>query len=287
MNNSANMKKRFAIFSNMEKDPAQMYLKRVEDIILRQGGEVARKIHMNKGEVIREDHLGHADILITLGGDGTFLSIARQVFPYPISVLGINIGSLGFLTEIEAREMEESIGDILQGKYSVVRRMMLEANIIGSQDNHGPIYALNDVALSRGDLSKIIRLTILFNGSLVDTFPGDGVIVSTPMGSTGYSLSAGGPVVEHTEELMILTPICPHARHAKSFITSQNTVIDIQMEEPKHITCILTADGQEKQILSGGERVVITRSKHSVSMVKMARNSFYETLRNKIFCRSK
>jgi NAD+ kinase len=175
----------------------------------------------------------------------------------------------------------------MKGNYTVLKRMMLQAIIFRDGKKMKKLTALNDIVISRGEMSKIVRLSILINGSYVDTFPGDGVVVSTPTGSTGYSLSAGGPVVDHREKLIIITPICPHTMHARSFITSELSEVTIDVMEDESFPCILTSDGQKGFDLQGKDRVQISKSIHSVHVIRMNKNGFYETLRNKIYYRSK
>jgi len=164
---------------------------------------------------------------------------------------------------------------------------MVEA-CIGSQDKEdaASFYALNDIVIARGLLTRIVNLKLFIDEIYVDTFPGDGMIVSTPTGSTGYSLSAGGPVVDHGMDLILITPICPHIMHAKSFIASPDSRIRIDVIEEGSYSCYLTADGQMGRELYGGESVYISRSKLEVKVIKFSGSALFNTLRNKIYYRN-
>jgi NAD+ kinase len=277
---------RFAVFSNNEKDPYMEYLVRVAAVIRDNGGIVVCEKSVEKNQGINREWIMDADIIISLGGDGTFLNIARQVYKSAKPILGINIGSLGFLSEIEIKDIGCSIKDLMAGSFVTSQRMMLQADISRNGRSINRLTALNDFVISRGEISRIVQLRTSINGCYVDTFPGDGVIVSTPTGSTGYSLSAGGPVIDHEEKLILITPICPHTMHARSFVASARSIVKIQVDERNEYECILTADGQKGAFLKGNDLVTITKSRYTSRMIKMKNNNFFNTLRNKIYNRS-
>ena len=176
--------------------------------------EIAEKLNIDSSCIRKKSKkseiLKDADVLICLGGDGTFLKAARSVYKKNIPILGINLGSLGFLTEVEKNEIKDAVNCLMTGKYIVEERMMLEATIIRNDEIIGKDTALNDIVISRGALSRILHVKTYINDVFVDMFPGDGLIVSSPTGSTAYSLAVGGPIVEPDIDLIIVSPICPH-----------------------------------------------------------------------------
>ncbi|MFO7612359.1 MAG: NAD(+)/NADH kinase [Clostridia bacterium] len=277
---------KFGIISNMAKDPDGSYLEKVSETITRLGGIVKLSLAMGKDAVLYDDDMRGLDIILSMGGDGTFLNIARKTASLGIPILGINIGSLGFLAGTEVRNIESAINSLLSGEYTIDGRMMVKASVEREGIILHQVSALNDIVISRGNLSRIVNLKTYIDDSYVDTFPGDGLIVSSPTGSTGYSLSAGGPVIDHNMELMVLTPICPHIMHAKSFVCRADSRIRIVINESTGYSCNLTADGQMGMELYGNDSVTITKSECVIRMVKLGNDALYNTLRNKIYYRN-
>lgn len=220
-------------------------------------------------------------IALTLGGDGTLLSTAREVAPHGVAVCGINMGQLGFLTEIELSELAPSMERIIRGDYSLEERPMLEAVIDRPE---GPIVAasaLNDVVVSKGGFSRMIRLKLFIDDHLTANYPADGLIVSTSTGSTGYSLSAGGPIVSPNLKVTIITPICPHSLNTRSLVVSDKE--DIRIETlATHEDIVLTVDGQTLYNLRSGDKILVRSSPFHARFVKFNGSSFYESLRTKL-----
>ncbi|MBN2557711.1 MAG: NAD(+)/NADH kinase [Clostridia bacterium] len=277
---------KFGIISNTAKDPDGLYLLKVSETITRLGGTVIMRLAMGKDAVLNDKDMHGLDIILSMGGDGTFLNIARKTASLGIPILGINIGSLGFLAGTEVQNIESAIKSLLSGEYTIDGRMMVKASVERDGRILHQVSALNDIVISRGNLSRIVNLKTYIDDSYVDTFPGDGLIVSSPTGSTGYSLSAGGPVIDHNMELMVLTPICPHIMHAKSFVSRADSRIRIVVNESPGYSCNLTADGQMGMELYGNDSVTITKSECVIRMVKLGNDALYNTLRNKIYYRN-
>lgn len=211
------------------------------------------------------------DFLISLGGDGTFLSTARNF--YNNKIVGVNLGNLGFLSEINKDNIEETLKNILSGKFDVEKRFFLATNIHDKE-----LIALNDIVINKGSLTKLLKLEVYFNNQFVDTYVTDGIIVSTPTGSTAYSLSAGGPIVEPKVDVLIITPICAHSLHQRPIIVSADTEVKIVSKVGEFL---VSADGQEPIKSENIDSVLIKRSDKKVEIIKSTENSFFDIVRNK------
>jgi NAD+ kinase len=220
-----------------------------------------------------------------LGGDDTFLKVARKAQVKNKPILGINLGNLGFLTEVEKSEIDNAIERIITDSYEVENRMMLEASIYSKGNIIVRELALNDVVISRGALSRILHLKTYINNEYVDAFPGDGLIISSPTGSTAYSLSAGGPIVEPDIDLVIVTPICPHILYSRSFITAGDRTVRVEVAESYTHEAMVTIDGQMGYEIKGGDYIEIKKAEKFVKMIRMNRKNFFNILRTKIYDR--
>lgn len=216
-----------------------------------------------------------ADFIIVLGGDGTLLNVAREAARRGTPVMGINLGTLGFLTDVERQDAEAAIEKVLSGNYRLEKRMMLEAGIEGREETH---VALNDFCITRGVFSKIVSFSVTINQDHIDTFKGDGVIVATPTGSTAYNLSAGGPILKPDAQMVAITPICPHTLHARSTVVSAADVVRVELASP----CLLSVDGQRGIPLEEGEAVVMRRAPYDAWIIKTQEHGFYDILRSKL-----
>lgn len=229
-------------------------------------------------EIVRE-----LEFVITLGGDGTILRTARYISKCNVPILGVNIGNLGFLSGVEVSNFYDSIEDLLAGRYKIEERMMLQAII---KNNKKASYeALNDVVISKGTLSRIVHFEIYIEGSLYTDFKADGVIISTPTGSTAYSLSAGGPIIEPDMKLISITPICPHYLGVRTIVLDCNKKIEIRVHK-KQEKVYLTIDGQESVELSE-DTVNITSSDIKCKLIRLKEYDYFDILRKKITARAK
>lgn len=221
------------------------------------------------------------DCVLVLGGDGTLLTMARKLAPLGIPLLGINLGHLGFLTGIELSGLEQGLDALIKGDIQLENRMMLEAEVRREDAEPEVFFALNDMVITKGAFSRMIRLTISVSGQYVETYPADGVIVSSPTGSTAYCLSAGGPIVSPELEAMILTPICPHNLYSRPMVISPNEEIRISMIT-QGVEAMLTVDGQQGVLLKHGDVVAVRKAPFYTRLVRLKNRTFFEVLRDKL-----
>lgn len=279
------------VIANRDKDIGLKYTQILVKAILDRGGKV--KVTPDIAEELRLDNqcldedavFSEAEVIICLGGDGTFLKVARNAQLKNKPILGINLGNLGFLTEVEKSEIDNAIERIITDSYEVENRMMLEASIYSEGNIIVRELALNDVVISRGALSRILHLKTYINNEYVDAFPGDGLIISSPTGSTAYSLSAGGPIVEPDIDLVIVTPICPHILYSRSFITAGDRTVRVEVAESYTHEAMVTIDGQMGYEIKGGDYIEIKKAEKFVKMIRMNRKNFFNILRTKIYDR--
>jgi len=242
--------------------------------------EAAEKIEHPELACDKEKIGKNSDFIISLGGDGTFFRTARSFAPYNLPLLGINLGGLGFLTEIPASRFKESLEKILSGKYVMEKRLMLETKIFREDEKIKTFLALNDVVISKGAVSRIINLKTFVSGEFVTTYAADGLVISTPTGSTAYSLSTGGPVVCPNLKVIILSPICAHTLSVRPLIISQKNKIEIILEPPSD-KVLLTIDGQIGFELKDRDTIKVEKAKCEASLIRLEEASFFKTLRTK------
>lgn len=220
-----------------------------------------------------------ADLLITFGGDGTLLSVARQA-PSGVPIIGVNMGTLGFLTEIPVEEFPEVLEQVLSGEYLAEKRVTFDVTA-HSEGGERRYRVLNDAVINKGALARIIEMSVEVGGRFVSTFRADGMIVSTPTGSTAYSLSAGGPIVYPTMSAIVLTPICPHMLSNRPVVLPDDQRIDITVVTGDQ-EVYLTLDGQEGIPLREGDWISVSRSERTVSLVQSSNKNYFDVLRNKL-----
>ncbi|WP_105618121.1 NAD(+)/NADH kinase [Vallitalea okinawensis] len=224
------------------------------------------------------------DVVVVIGGDGTILSTARKVARYQVPLLGVNLGRLGFLAEVEIDNLRESFEKIINNNYEIDERMML--SITSKQERKVQSHiALNDVVVTKGAFSRMVDLHIYINDRFIDTFTADGVIVSSPTGSTAYNLSAGGPILNPSNEMMVITPICPHSLYIRSIVLSSQDKIRIIIgsnTQQRDSEIMLTIDGQRGFEVGYKDEIVITKAKETAKLIKTTDNNFYDILREKM-----
>lgn len=221
------------------------------------------------------------DMVFVLGGDGTLLGIARTFAPYHIPILGINVGYLGFLSEAEPDNLEDAVDKVLSGEYTVEERMMMETVVKRDGKDLEQSIALNDVGIAKGSFSRMITSTVYVDDRYLGTYSGDGVIISSPTGSTAYSLSAGGPIIHPKVNVLLLTPICPHTLNARPIILSAKDQIDVRVSAT-HQDIGLTIDGQLGFKLQVEDLICLRRSPHTTLLVKWLESSFFDVVRKKL-----
>jgi NAD+ kinase len=222
------------------------------------------------------------DALVVLGGDGTLLGAARTVGQYGIPILGVNIGGLGFLTEIPLKRLYPAVEMMLQGRLEVESRLMLETRVLRDKSEIYRFPVLNDVVINKGALARIIDLDVHINDQFLTTFRSDGLIISTPTGSTAYNLSAGGPILYPTLTNFVVTPICPFSLTNRPIILPDSDIVSIGMGKESEEEVSLTFDGQVGFDFSYGDRVVIHKSKNKIKLIKSPDQTYFEILRAKL-----
>ncbi|HLT58063.1 MAG TPA: NAD(+)/NADH kinase [Limnochordales bacterium] len=218
------------------------------------------------------------DAAVVLGGDGAVLRAARLLSPRRVPLLAVNVGHLGFLTEVEHGELDAALGRLLAGQYAIEQRMMLTATVVRDGRAVWRLAGLNDAVITRGTFARIIRIQVRVTGQTVLDYAGDGIIVATPTGSTGYSLSAGGPIVHPHIESLLLTPICPHALATRSILARADEQVEVWVDA-SHTDIMLTVDGQVGYGLQIGDMVRVGRARHRVRLVRLGPDRFYRELR--------
>lgn len=228
-----------------------------------------------------ESGLKNLDVMVVLGGDGTLLRAARTMSDYNVPILGVNVGHLGFLTELEADKIEAALDMIISKNYTLDERMFIECKVIRNKRLAASYRALNDVVITRGTFARIIQLSTYVDSQHVVDYQADGIIIATPTGSTAYSLSAGGPIVEPSLDCLIITPICPHTLAARSFVVRHDSVVVVKVEA-NHEDMMLTIDGQISFPLQSYDLIEVVQSTIKAKFVKLHQRSFFTILNNRM-----
>ena len=228
-----------------------------------------------------QQEIKRADLLIAFGGDGTILHLARTVALHSVPVLSINLGSLGFMSELEVNELDR-LRNLAQGRFTVESRMMLDVSVLREGRQVYNNIALNDAVVSKGSIARVVRLDIFTEEGRLTKVGGDGIIVSTPTGSTGYSMAAGGPIVEPTARNLLLTPICPHSTRSSSYVLSPEHVITVEAADANRKFVYLSVDGGKAFSLKNGDQVRVSTSKYTTRLVRLSKKSFCEILDKKM-----
>ena len=223
----------------------------------------------------------HVEMMIVLGGDGTLLSVARQVWNRDIPILGVNLGGLGFLTEISLEELPGILERIIRGDFKTDERDVLNAAVMRKGERIGEFTVLNDAVINKGALARIIDLEISINGEYLTTFQSDGLIISTPTGSTAYNLSAGGPIVYPSLHTLIITPICPHTLTNRPIVIPDDVEVRALLKS-KQEEVFLTLDGQQGIPLEFGDRVELRKAEGRILLIKSPNRNYFELLREKL-----
>ena len=241
------------------------------------------KPDLPKGQDYRDmqEELKTADLLLCFGGDGTILHAAKDALPYDIPVLGVTMGSVGFMAELEHGELE-LLTRLAEKKYTIEHRMLLDVAVRRGREVLFRDLALNDAVVTKGAVARVIDLSVRGDGVHVYEFSGDGVILATPTGSTAYSMSAGGPIVEPTAENILVTPICAHSLQAKPLVMGRDRVVSVRIGRQARKTAYLSVDGGRAFRLSGGDVVEVRRSRRVTRLVRLMDHSFYEIIDQKL-----
>lgn len=242
--------------------------------------ETARCLQASDG-LPREKLPGQVDLVIVLGGDGTLLAAARVTHEHNVPILGVNLGSLGFLTEITLDEMYPVLEDILAHRHKIDRRRMLEACVVRASQTIASYRALNDVVLHKAALARVIDYAVEVNGVFVSMFRADGLIVSTPTGSTAYSLAAGGPIVFPSLDAFLITPICPHMLSNRPLVVPGSAQVEVKLKSAKD-SVYATVDGQVGLELREKDTLRVSKSDYFIQLVVSPRRDYFQVLRSKL-----
>ncbi len=279
--------KKFVVVANPYKDPE---LKISNDIVsyIRRNGGTAINLSDSESGPIEFDAVHYEDIpegtecIIVFGGDGTLIRAVRKTRKTNIPLIGVNLGTMGYLCELEADNLYQALDQMMQDNCTIEERLMIKGYRKNADRGRT---ALNDIVIHRTGVMAVLRLNVYVNGEFLVTYDGDGVIISTPTGSTGYNLSAGGPIIEPGANILALTPINAHSLNSKGIILKDNDVIEIEMvsrrgteDEAAFVSC----DGDRTAKLLAGERYVVERANHTIKICKVNKQSFVETMRKKM-----
>ena len=272
---------KFYLITNEIKDNDFRITNEIKDYIEQNGKTCICAKKDKNGDIIKGTVLEDADCAIVIGGDGTLIRAARNMEEYQIPLIGLNLGTLGFLAEVELQDFQTALDTLFYGNPTIEKRMMMRGSIAGRINE----IALNDIIVARKGKLRVVQYNVYVNGALLNSYVADGVIISTPTGSTGYNLSAGGPVVEPTADIFVLTPICPHALNGSSIVLSSWDTIEVEVcdsryGEKEH--ALVSFDGAETFEISSGERVVIRKAEEVTHLVKLSRQSFMHIMSNKM-----
>nr|WP_308742560.1 NAD(+)/NADH kinase [uncultured Anaerocolumna sp.] len=281
---------KFCVITNRDKDEDLVITKKIVEYMKKNKKEC---ILLNGRPSINSDYFftdttgvsKDTECAIVLGGDGTIIQAAHDLLGKNIPILGINLGTLGFLAEIEVNNIYNALDCLFENKYNVENRMMIGGRIYSNNKEMYAGSSLNDIVVTRSGFSRIISVSVYVNGEYVDRYRGDGIIVSTPTGSTGYSLSSGGPVVKPISKVIIITPICPHSLYARSIVVSAEDQITIKIDKSKKTQdeeAIATFDGRQAILLHAEDVIDICKAEEETKLVKISNTSFFEILRTKI-----
>ena len=257
--------------------------KKIRDTIKELEPLFRKKSHLSIIDISDEDELEKvsADLAFVFGGDGTILSASRKLNARQIPLIGVHLGKFGFLADLTSREISDSLEKIFAGEYVISQRMMLTCKLIRSKQVINETLGLNDAVISRTSLSRLISIKLYINEKIVTTYSSDGLIVSTPAGSTAHSLSAGGPIVTPDMEAFIITPICPHTLSNRPLVVSGDSKIEMeQISESKGVG--LTVDGQIYFDVKVGDRIVIEKAENKLQLIDIQTRTFYDVLREKL-----
>ena len=283
--------KKFALLTNYSKDKRLVYTRMIKTYITENGGRYWIPRYISEPDKDGDQRYDFSDMpediecVLVLGGDGTLLQAARELLQRHIPLLGINLGTLGFLTSAEKSELPKCLDSVLDDSCSIDERMMLEGVAYHGSEKIQMNIALNDVIIARAGFSRLVELKIYVNGELLSIYNADGIIVSTPTGSTGYSLSAGGPIIFPQTDVIVITPICPHSLQARSLVVSGEDRIMIEIgrrRKTQKEEAMVTFDGRSAQELETGDRIEIYKAQETTQLIRLKGRSFYQVLQNKI-----
>ncbi len=278
---------KFCIVTNLKKDKNLDLTNHIKAFLEERGKTcvIARERTEEDPLLVKRNHLSvipeDTDLCIVLGGDGTLLQAARSIAYMDIPIIGVNLGQMGYLTEVEAEDIDDALQKILDGQYEIEERMMLRGSleVEGKKD-----YSLNDIILTRYQGISTIGYNIFIDGQFLCSYYADGLVVATPTGSTGYNMSAGGPIIEPSAQMILVTPICPHTLNSRSLLFSPEKVITLELlngRDGQSMQAIASFDGSGTILLNSGDKIEIKMSKKTTKIIRLGRVSFLEMISKK------
>lgn len=274
---------KYIVLTNTDKDKDLEVSNRILDALEKAGAKGLLLCDVSEkydGDVIKKEVLDEAKAAIVVGGDGTMLRSANAIGNSGLPLVGINLGTVGFLTEIEKKNLESAIERLVKEDYKIESRMMITGTVFGKEYN-----SLNDIVVTRAGFSRVIGLSVYVNDKKLDTYEADGVIIATPTGSTGYNMSAGGPIISPMSKAIVVTPISPHSFTSRSIVFAPTDKIRIEIEKKRktqETEAIVSFDGTKHFELSAGDSVEAKISTKELKLIKMDDNNFYSVLRDKL-----
>ncbi len=283
--------KRILIVPNLNRDPDLSYTNQVLRCLSGRAEILADESFQTllpglSGYVTNETKNAY-DLILVLGGDGTLLSVAEKAAKDNIPLLGINLGHVGFLSQIEKNEIEESLNKLLAGEYTIEERIMLRGTLTRANGEVLSFDSLNDIVVSRSMSTRLIELSVCINGELVDDYKADGMIIATPTGSTAYSMSAGGPILDPKVKSFLITPICPHKLYARTIVVPDDSEITMTISCDIPRPAAIASDGQENALFSFGDTLSLKRSDYTARLIKIHDSRFYSMLHHKLLGKEK
>lgn len=265
---------KIALIVNKDKEKAVVLAERISELLIENGAEIlTNKVH---DELFRE-----CDVAVTVGGDGTIIHSAKHAAKYSKPMIGVNVGRLGFAAEVEP----DNIGDLvrlLNNDYEIQNRILLDVTVKRSDGKTENYIAVNDATLARGQLSRIIDISVSLDNSPISTYRADGILFSTPTGSTAYSLSAGGPVIYPGLDCILLTPICPHSLISRSVVFGGNAVLTAKVKVNDDSPAVLSIDGERNLEITPSDLIIIKKSEMSLQLITLYNRNFYQHLNEKL-----
>ena len=238
---------------------------------------------LGESESVRgEDFAAQVDVAVAMGGDGTMLNAVAKLGVFEKPVAGLNLGTLGFLTSCTDGELDLFADALAEGHFTTSRRTLLEATVFNNGSTSETFFALNEITLARGQTGRLVSLLATVNGELLNHYRADGLIVATPTGSTAYSLSAGGPLIDPASRVFLITPICPHSLSQRSLVVCDGSEIVLAPEKADEGAMLFTVDGRETVSIAAGSRIVVKKSTRTFHLLRLEGRTFYEALRQKL-----
>ena len=281
---------RLGIISNQDKDPQYAFARYAASKIKEMGSHAIIDDFYSDTVLAQDpnttlDCYDRCDLIFCLGGDGTFLSAVHDHFLKDVPIIGVNLGSIGFLAEIQPEEFDEALIRIHKNDYRIEKRLQLEATVVRADGTvAGKGICLNDAVIARGRNLHVFTIDLFIDDDYVERLSGDGVIISTPTGSTAYSLAAGGPIVKPDLDALLVTPICPHTLHSRCYVVSEDSRVEIHLKKFTEAP-ILCFDGRNEIELLPMDQIILQRSDHSMKLARIGHSNYYQTIRRKIRAR--